>query len=447
MNRATGEIAANRFGMGARHGEISAARADPQGWLERQIGPLSFDGSTGSSTEVLQLLEAHQAATKQGRSAAGAPKAAGSPETVKPIAAMGIALAGDTLEAAIASPRPFASRLLDFYSNHFSVSMGPVAMRGLAATLEREAIAPHIAGRFEDMLLAVEQHPAMLTYLNNSQSVGPESRQGRRQARGLNENLAREILELHTLGVDGGYNQTDVRELAMGITGWSVGAPQENQERGFRFRPDTHQPGTRRMLGSDYPQSGETQGRQMLQALARHPATARHLCLKLARHVVADEPPPALVQALVGQWQATDGNLGEVARALVRHPMSWEPAQHKLKTPREFLVSVMRALQLPARGGAQLRALTDLGQSPLRAGSPAGFKDVASAWDGAEALMTRIDWLEKVVGRLRRKEPLDIARQALGSGLSARTLKALQGAASRQQGFSLLFMSPEFQRR
>ncbi len=436
------EIAVNRFGLGARPGELAAAARNPQAWLEGQLGPITFDEAAGSSRAVLELLGKRVEGKR-----AGIPPAMAQDE-VKAIVEMGEAMAVDTISRAITSNRPFAVRLLDFFSNHFSVSTGPTPMRGLAATLEREAVAPNLGGRFADMLLAVERHPAMLTYLSNAQSVGPGSRMGRRQARGLNENLAREILELHTLGVDGGYAQADVRELAMAITGWSIGLPRRNEEPAFLFREATHEPGARVVLGRRYEHAGVAQGESILRDLARHPATAEHLCFNLARHFVADAPAPALVAAMATRWRETDGRIPEVMRALLRHPEALSPLRRKLKTPREFVLSVMRASRLaPPRGKTLLGVLTELGQQALGAGSPAGFKDVASAWDGAEALMTRIDWVEQLGERIRRGEPPAIARESLGAWLGPRTEAAIQGADSRRQALSLLFMSPEFLKR
>ena len=442
MPALTPEIAVNRFGLGARQGELTLAARNPAAWLEGQLGPLTFGDAPGSSRAALELLSVRAEGRKAGVPASMAR------EEVQAIVAMGEALAVDTLSQAITTNRPLAVRLFDFFSNHFSVSTGPTPMRGLAATLEREAVGPHLGGRFVDMLLAVERHPAMLTYLNNAQSTGPGSRLGRRGARGLNENLAREILELHTLGVDGGYAQTDVRELAMAITGWSIGMPRRGEEPGFLFRAATHEPGERRVLGRRYASEGVAQGERILRDLARHPSTQQHLCVKLARHMVADNPPPALVTAMTERWRETDGSIPEVVRTLLRHPASLGSGLQKLKTPREFVVSVMRASRLaPPRGNLLLGVLTNLGQRPLGAGSPAGFKDVATAWDGAEALMTRIDWVEQLGERIRRVEPLAIARESLGAWLSPRSVSAIQGADSRRQALSLLFMSPEFLRR
>jgi uncharacterized protein (DUF1800 family) len=459
MNTPTPEIACNRFGLGARAGELAAARGDPRAWLMEQLRPLAFDARVGDSAQALRLAaekrksradakQPVEASTGDPR-AESAQKIASPGESKQQLQRAANAVARDTLRAAVSTTQPFAMRLLDFFSNHFSVSGAGLPMRALAPTLEREAIAPHIGGRFEDMLLAVEQHPAMLVYLNNARSSGPQSRYGKRHGRGLNENLAREILELHTLGVDGGYTQDDVRQLAMGLTGWTTDDKARDGTRGFRFRAATHEPGARTLLGKRYAAGGVAQGEDMLRALARHPGTARHLAFKLARHLVADQPPAALVDGLEARWRSSDGSLIEVADALLRHPAAWASAQEKLKTPREFVVSAARAL-----GGAEapgtrelLDALEALGQSPFTAGSPAGFGDVAAAWDGAEALLTRIDWAARTGEHTRRSEPLEVARAALGAQLGPRTGAALRGAASRAQALALLLMSPEFQRR
>lgn len=456
MTEFVAEIATNRFGLGARAGEIARASAAPQRWLLDQLRPLDFDAAIGSSEAAQQLFARHQEQMNRSRKSsekktAATEKVPGKPLSDTPaheeIGRMANALALDMLGTAIASDVPFAMHVLDFFSNHFSVSDSNLRMRALAPTLEREAIAPHIAGNFATLLLAVEQHPAMLVYLNNEQSFGPDSAIGKRRGRGLNENLAREILELHTLGVDGGYTQDDVRELAMGITGWSVGAIARNEAPGFRFREQAHQPGTRTLLGKHYPAIGQEQGQAMLLDLALHPATAHHLSFKLARHFVADQPPPELVQAMSRRWLATGGELREVLATMLGHPASWALPPAKLKTPREFVISAARAAGPPGRRTRGLIAvLGTLGQQPFGAGSPAGFGDVASAWDGSEALMLRIDWADQLASRIR-DEPFAVARNALGSQLSAYTSELMKGAESRQQALAILLMSPEFQRR
>ncbi|MBK7170620.1 MAG: DUF1800 domain-containing protein [Gammaproteobacteria bacterium] len=456
MTQFVAEIATNRFGLGARAGEIARSSAAPQRWLLDQLRPLGFDAAIGSSDTAQRLFARHQQQMNRNRKSSEKQTAAAgkAPDKALPdtpahadIGRMANALALDMLGTAIGSDAPFAMHLLDFFSNHFSVSDSNLRMRALAPTLEREAIAPHIAGKFANLLLAVEQHPAMLVYLNNEQSFGPDSAIGKRRERGLNENLAREILELHTLGVDGGYTQDDVRELAMGITGWSVGAIARNEAPGFRFREQAHQPGTRTLLGKRHAVTGQKQGKAMLLDLALHPSTAHHLSFKLARHFVTDQPPLDLVQAMSRRWLATGGELREVLATMLGHPASWALPPAKLKTPREFVISAARAAGTPGRRTRGLIAvLGTLGQQPFGAGSPAGFGDITSAWDGSEALMLRIDWADELASRIR-DEPLDVARNALGSLLSTDTAGLMKGAESRQQALAILLMSPEFQRR
>ena len=234
---------------------------------------------------------------------------------------------------AASTDAPFVERLVQFWSNHFciSASKGP-GVRIMAGGFEREAIRPHVLGRFGDMLKAVEQHPAMLIYLDNAQSIGPNSQAGRNRGRGLNENLAREILELHTLGVDGGYTQADVTSLARIITGWTIvdqrfaaaqpkGRPAQNLTVGtFMFAQPRHEPGQQTVLGKVYADNGLATGEEALADLARHPATARHIARKLAQHFVSETPPPALVARLEKTFRDTDGNLGAVAKALASAP-------------------------------------------------------------------------------------------------------------------------------
>jgi uncharacterized protein (DUF1800 family) len=301
------------------------------------------------------------------------------------------------VQEALITPAPFAARLVHLWANHFAVSADKLATIGLAGTLEFEAIRPHILGRFENMLLAVTQHPAMMLYLDQAQSIGPGSRvayaaaqtQGRRQQRrqpGLNENLAREILELHTLGGGSGYGQPDVLALARGLTGWSVGSfvrrPIGIEAAGgaFVFQPDWHEPGTQTLLGISYREDSEAQGRAVLLALARDPRTARHLCTKIARHFVADVPPAALVAKLEARWTASGGDLAAVSQTLVEAPEAWLPAT-KFKTPRDWMISALRGTgqrEVPDLHYALV--LNALGQPVWRPGSPAGWDDEAANW-------------------------------------------------------------------
>ena len=310
------------------------------------------------------------------------------------------------------------------------------------------------------MLLAASSHPAMLMYLDNHLSVrkGWPARRVARSAAfppptGLNENLAREILELHTLGVDGGYTQADVTEFACVLTGWTAhpimnvpaaGAP------GFVFDPERHEPGPKTLLGRTYAEEGQAQGEAVLRDLAAHPATARHLALKLARHFIADDPPAGAVARIEGAFRDSGGHLPAVYGALLECPEAWERPLAKLKTPIEYVVSALRAL--PAARGARPEALyfalRGLGQRPFFASSPQGWADSADAWAGADALWKRIEWSGVLAARLGSSiDPRGLARESYGAALGERTRLAIERAESRQQGLALWLASPEFQRR
>src|SRR5262249_15978839 len=241
-------------------------------------------------------------------------------------------------DAAVHSDLGFAERLVWFWSNHFCVNFDATVMAG---GYEREAIRPYVLGKFVDMLLATESHGAMLLYLDNAQSIGPHSVSGINRARGLNENLAREILELHTLGVRTVYTQEDVTSFANVLTGWTIRATATDPEHGgeFVFINRMHEPGPLAVVGKTYEDTGVEQGRAVLKDLARHPATAHHVAVKLARHFIADEPPPALVERLERRFSETDGDLKEVARALIAAPEALSPEQAKIKRPGEWIVS------------------------------------------------------------------------------------------------------------
>jgi uncharacterized protein (DUF1800 family) len=342
-------------------------------------------------------------------------------------------------------------RLVMFWSNHFAVSVNkgnPVRM--FAGLMEREAIRPHVFGRFADMLLAVERHPAMIIYLDNQQSVGPNSRAGQRRGRGLNENLAREILELHTLGVDGGYGQEDVTALARIITGWTLAAP--NGAKGppgtFRFNPNTHEPGAQALLGRRYPEGGLEQGEAALADIARHPATARHLARKLARHFVADAPPPALTARLEAAFRDSDGDLRQVTLALLDAPEAWSPESLKMRTPQEFLIAAGRVLGRRPTIGQVMQPLNAMGQPVWQPGGPNGYPDGVSDWASPEGVKTRLD-VAAAIGRQAAGavDPRRLLDDAFGAAVSPETRAAVTRAETRHQAIALALMSPEFQRR
>ena len=313
------------------------------------------------------------------------------------------------------------------------------------------------------MLQAVVQHPAMLLYLDNERSFGPGSalvqrRQDRGQRKlGLNENLAREILELYSLGVRTGYVQADVTELARAITGWSVQSerPQaarfaQNGGQGFAFYPMSHEPGRRTLLGKTYGQRGMGQGEAMLRDLARHPATARHIATKLVRHFVADEPPPAAVARLEQVFLETDGDLPSLHRALVGLEQAWvSDGAGKFKTPWDYVVSVGRLVDLPPMRPGQIAGLfAQLGQPVYTPGAPAGWPDATASWLSSDGLSKRIQ-LATQVGHMRGATPdaRRLAEAQFGDALSVGTGSALANAESPVQALTLLLASPEMMRR
>jgi uncharacterized protein (DUF1800 family) len=353
------------------------------------------------------------------------------------------------LDNALTTPTPFRERLVWFWSNHFTVSIrGGVA--AVAGAFVEEAIRPHITGRFEAMLLAVTHHPAMLIYLNNAGSVGPDSVAGQRTHRGLNENLARECLELHTVSPAAGYTQADVTSFAKVLTGWSIDLRAEPP--GFRFRPFAHEPGPQRVMGRVFP-DGEEGGMEVLNFLANHPSTHHFLATKLVRYFVADDPPADAVRRIEGVLRDTGGNLGAASAALISLDAAWQPAT-KLRTPLDYVIACLRALDLPADQRDALPfpgLLANLGQPFWNAPQPNGWSDRASDWATPEGMMRRIDWAYGMSGHAAatpgRRDAAELAEATLGPLLSDDTLQAVHRAGSRRDAMTLLLTAPEFQRR
>lgn len=433
-------IAANRFGYGASQQQLLLAKDDPKQWLRQQLTPVVFDTSLPSFNDMAGYLADYQKKKKQQKMLGKSYKRP--KEHIEAIRQ----LTADSTMQAITMDNSISWRLLDFFSNHFSVSAQGQKMSAIAPTLEREAIGPNLLGSFNDLLMSVIKHPAMLVYLNNEKSAGNNSKLARK-GRGLNENLAREILELHTLGVNGGYSQQDVIALANGISGWSLKRPKNGKRAGFVFRRPAHEPGSQTLLGITYRQRGLEQGEAMLEDLAKHPATSRYVCTKLATHFISDTPSPVLVEKLVQRWQQSNGNIKQVMLALIDADESWQGASQKFKTPRDFVISSLRFLKAkPRKSRALIRTLSVLGQQPFKAGSPAGYGDTASHWDGANALMARIDWAAQLANSRHAKKLSNIEHQ-LKALLSSSNYTMVMRAESRQQSLALALMSPEFQRR
>lgn len=352
------------------------------------------------------------------------------------------------IDVMLSTATPFRERLVWFWANHFTVSFRRDEARAVILPFVREAIRPHVTGRFADMLLAVMRHPAMLTYLDNTELIGPDSPFGRRSRRGLNENLARECLELHTVSPASGFTQADVTEFAKVLTGWSYEIGWNPPQ--FHFRLAAHQPGGKVLLGRRF-DHGLGGGLDALAFLAGHPATHRHLATRLVRHFVADRPPPDAVARIEAVLRETDGDLKAAALAVARLPQAWTPLA-KLRPPGEHVVAVMRALDPAGAERADLArpdiagAMAGLGQPFLAAPLPNGWPDDAAAWSGGEGLLRRVDWLWGLSGQVRA-DPVALAEASLGPFLSSGTAQAIGHAGSRREALVLLFAAPEFLRR
>jgi uncharacterized protein (DUF1800 family) len=468
------EIAVLRFGLGARPGDLNAAAGDPRTWLTAQLKgavPLAVNTPLAPSERIfIELLAARDERQEMKRDAAATaadPKAAFNPVRDAYLPHYRAQVLARAQSAAVTA-RPFAERLVHFWTNHFAVSADKGAVVGIAGTLENEAIRPHVNGRFVDLLTAVEQHPAMIGFLDNQYSVGKDSElaqlAARRAARtaandkprrefGINENLAREILELHTLGVNGGYSQKDVTSFAQIITGWSIGGGKGRLAGGipgrFYFRENLHEPGAKAFLGKTYYEDGQRQGEAVLSDLCRNPATAKFIASKLVRHFIADDPPPAAIARVANAFLRSAGDLPHVYAALIDTPEAWDSNTRKFKTPEDFVFSTLRALNAsPTQPEEVIRSFELLGQRQYTPGSPAGWPDTSKSWDGSDALMHRVLWASRVASRYEQGlDPVDVAASSLGAYARPETVTALRRATSSKQALALLLMSPEFQRR
>jgi len=441
----TAAIALQRFGLGHRRDQPIPDR--PEAWLRAQLlnPDPTPDAGLPNTEQALGLLaavvaEQHEnALTYHGETV---------PETarqaLKAFQRHSHAEQQALMVNAITTDAPFRERLVWFWANHFTVATKTRPTAATAGPYVREAIRPHVTGKFSDMVLAVMRHPCMLQYLDQAASVGPNSRIGARRGKGLNENLARECLELHTVSPASGYTQADVTNFAKILTGWSVQSKQE--PRGFVFKPDAHEPGTQQVMGRTWPE-GEAGGVAILAWLATHPATYHHLAVKLVRHFVADDPPPADVALIEDILRNTQGDLGAAADAIIGLKSAWQPLT-KLRTPQDYVIAVMRAAGAQPHYEPHLPTLVEgLGQGVFKAPFPIGWPDRAADWSSPEAILQRVDFAYQFAGRINDQDPVALAETTLGPLLTADTLAQIKGAGSRQDGLTLLFACPEFQRR
>ena len=484
-------LAAHRFGFGPRPGELRAIAGDPRGWVKSQLGrqstlPPAIAALPAAEDDLwsfgrwlvrrrmrnsnAQRME--ERAERQGVTQEELRRLSIEDEFVENFRGRITRAVAARLEAAVASERPVHERLVHFWSNHFTVSTAKPAAVALPPSFEKDAIRPHVGGRFADMLLASTKHPGMIVYLDNWLSIGPNSQHAQRPNRarrlpgggrptGLNENLAREILELHTLGVNGGYTQADVQTLAAIISGWTYERPrlrQLVQESGgdrtgaelFEFEAGAHEPGPKTLLNRTYPQTGVAQGEAALADLAHHPATARFIATKLCRHYIEDDPPEAAIARVERAFAQSDGDLRITMEALVDSPEAWEIPFAKFKRPEEYLVTLLRSAnvrELP--NNAAIAALTAMGQRPYSAPGPDGWSDIADSWLTADLVWKRLEFAQAYAERIGRADvdPAQLGEACLGPLFSDESRTAVRRAESPTQGFALLFGAPEMQRR
>jgi len=476
-------IALNRFGLGARADE--PAPSDAKRWLLQQLGsfnprPQALASVPARYQVVGQLADYLAEQQMAGRARRQQPQQAAMPAAEAPqqadkqvdpvrrylrqtIREDYLVMNSARLSAALTTDSPFVERLVHFWANHFAVSVDKLPVIGLAGLLEFEAIRPHVLSKFSDMLLAVEQHPAMLVYLDQAQSIGPDSQAGQFIAmrggrqRGLNENLAREIMELHTLGVRTGYSQADVTDFARALTGWTVSGlgrgPAARMIGGtpgdFQFAALLHEPGERTIVGKRYGQGGEAQARAVLLDLAASPSTAKHISTKLARHFAGDDPPSSLVERLAQAYLASGGDLPTLYRELIASPEAWSPQPAKFKTPWEWSVSTMRAVGLKTlEPMVAAGVLKQLGQPTWQPGSPAGWDDIAASWAGPDALVRRVEVAQRLAERAGSSvDARALAEKLFPGSLTESTRTSIARAESPAEGLALLLVSPEFMRR
>jgi uncharacterized protein (DUF1800 family) len=476
-------IATNRFGLGARPGELASFSGDPKAWLLAQTlrpnAALITARNLPSSEQAFRTFLDYAQTRRSERRIAQTPMPETMPEPnsgdmagrvdPKDIARalnLSARAMGEEVEArithALTTETPFLERWVLFWSNYLTMAAKNIQTIQFPGPYEREAIRPHVLGTFSDLLKASALHAGMLVYLDQVRSIGPNAtfamasaQRGGGRIIGLNENLAREILELHTVGPDSGYRQADVSEFARALTGWTIFGPRNprasvaHEIGSVTFIPAMHEPGSRTIMGQTFPDRGANQAIDILNWLAKHAQTARRIATAVGVHFVSDTPPPALIERLERVMVATDGDLRAMAHALINSPEAWMPEASKFKTPNEFLISTLRASGIRSVSAPALRTTFEqLGQAPWRAPSPKGWPDTADKWASPDAILKRVDWSNMAADVIAETlSPMAFAEAALGTSLTPATKTAISRAQDARQGIVLALMSPEFQRR
>jgi len=454
-DRDRAQHALDRLGFGARPGDVDRVLAvGVDRWIEQQLHPeriadaavdarlAKYETLTWSNDDVMQKIampfyEARRARKAAGTAADATPMRMPREQRPQRIVAE---LSAQRILRAAESERQLNEVMVDFWMNHFNVFAGKNADRFLIASYERDTIRPRIWGRFEDLLLATAKSPAMLIYLDNARS----------RAGAINENYAREIMELHTLGVDGGYSQQDVTELARVFTGWSLTAPRSGKV-DFVFRRALHDSGTKHVLGMTLANGGMDEGERMVRFLARQPATARHIATQLCQRLVADDPPPALVDRVAKRFLDTNGDLRATVKAVIADPEFWNPrnAHAKTKSPFEYAISAVRAAGASIDDPLPLaRQLQQMGEGLYLSQPPTGYSDKAEAWVSTGGLMARLNFALALAANKLPGVHVDVSKLAVPDDLSAETRKTIEAKhADPVTTAGLILGSPEFQRQ
>lgn len=443
-------LAAFRFGYGLPH----ANTATPQAMLAALTGPdpMAQLHPTQGLAEVLPLMANAYKIRKTSRK--NIILRADYKAAIRAVTLAAEAGVRAQFARALDAEDGFRERLVAFWADHFTTKARSAVERGLPGALIHDAIRPHVSGQFADMLIAATLHPAMLSFLDQSTSTGPNSPAGQRSKRGLNENLARELLELHSLGVGADYAQADVQQMALLLTGLAA-----NPLSGFQFNANRAEPGAETVLGKPYGGEGLAPIKAALTDLAHRPETASHIARKLAVHFVADQPDPALVATMTSAYQDSGGDLQQVYAAMLGHPAAWAPERAKARQPVEFVLAALHAFGMT---GAELRRMGRgpfirmvqrpmalMGQDWQRPMGPDGWAEATEAWITPQGLSARITWAMEVPGRLivPMPDPVAFAKTALGSAADERLLWAVARAESKREGVGLVLASPAFNRR
>lgn len=441
-------VAMHRFGYGASADDIASARRDPRAWVQDQLGVQhSTVNDLPSSQELLQATQSYRELSRMARR-----QHRGRFNDHRRAALQQLAVA--RAQQTIFGIAPFVERLFHFWCNHFAVSAAKDGIHYAALSRENEAIRPNMRSTFAELLIAFVRHPTTLVFLDNERSVGRNARAANARTAGpVNENLAREVLELHTLGVDCGYTQTDVIQLAKALTGWSIGGLVESDDPEtigrFVFREDFHEPGHRSVLGKTYPDTGVHQATDILIDLALHPSTERHIAAKLCRHFLSDAPPPAVVNSVAGVFRDTQGSLPAIYSHLAANETLWSSPLTKYKTPEEYCYSALRTLNVDELNAHDLVAYLHLMGQPVGIPpSPKGWSDQREDYRGGGTFLRRMElaWrLAEIHGA--GYEPAQLYQEAYPGLVDDRVHRVIQGAESRTQALAVFLLSPQFLQR